>query len=74
MNLYGEEAIVGEYSMFLRNYNVWISNKYYAYGHRANCQREYQFRPSIKTMLMLNKLVEQKRKEDFEANFPKYEA
>lgn len=41
-------------------YNLWLANKWYAYGYNySQLNYQEQYRPSIKTMIKLEKWLEQ---------------
>ena len=57
MDDYGDSVTVGEHTAKFGTVDVWIANKYYAYGYDFNAPSEFRFRPSIKTMGRLSLLV-----------------
>lgn len=45
--------------LIIDNTEVWVDNKFYAYGHRFVGDHVKEFRPSMKTMFKLWKLEKQ---------------
>ena len=59
---YGSNVVVSRYCATLGEYDVWIANKWYAYGNAymknsVSVGRRYEFRPKFRTMLRLDKTV-----------------
>lgn len=58
-NNWQSAVLVGEYTIKFNSVGVWVQNRYYSYGHKySRGRRSSEYRPSIKTMVKLNKLVE----------------
>lgn len=61
------DVVLSAYTLRIGKYEVWISNKWYSYGYLYNpylnsSDREtMEFRPKLKTMLRLDRIVQQIR-------------
>ena len=69
---FGESAKAGKHVIELGEWEVWIANKWYAYGNAyrkagESVDKTAQFRPSIFTMMRLDDLVQRKEKERVES-------
>jgi len=47
----------GGFTVDLGGHEVWIENRFYAFGYSYTSERDRQFRPSVKTMCRLWLLV-----------------
>ena len=54
----------GNYNVIFNDTRVWIANKYYSYGFDSDVPSRLQYRPSISTMVKLNRLVEYLKEQD----------
>lgn len=57
-NNWQSAVLMGEYTIKFNSVEVWVRNRYYSYGHNYSHGRSSEYRPSIKTMVKLNRLVE----------------
>lgn len=57
IDLHGEKAHVGLYTMTLGKHEVWIANEFYAYGHLYDSSLPEK-RPRVRTMRRLDQIVQ----------------
>lgn len=79
LDSHSQEAKLGSHTITLGVWDVWTSNKWFAYGNawRLNdrpLSSGLEFRPSIKTMRRLDKLVQEIKRRQKEAEQLKSEA
>ena len=52
---------------------VWVSNKFYSYGHQYNNGKSKEFRPRFETMLLLEERIDELKRKAKKEEANKYE-